>query len=219
MLSMSPSLKKKKPYYPLFINLRGKKCVVIGGGRVALRKAVPLVECGADVRVVSPGFVPELRRLRGNKTITLVRRRYKPEDLKGAAIVIAATDSEEINKEIAERGKKQGALVNVVDAPDDSDFIVPSFFHRGHLTLAVSTGGASPALARKVRTWLEENIGEDYGKLLSLVTEVRAELKRKKRVVPPELWQESLDLDLLVGFLRAGQNNKAKKMLLEKLLS
>jgi precorrin-2 dehydrogenase / sirohydrochlorin ferrochelatase len=210
---------KTNSYYPLFINLRGKKCVVIGGGAVALRKVIPLLECGAKVTVVSPGFIPELKRLKGRKAIVLVQRSFNPEDLKGAAIVIAATDSKEINQEIAERGKKQGALVNVVDDPEDSDFIVPSFFRRGDLTLAVSTGGASPALARKVRTWLEENIGEDYRELLSLVKEVRGELIRKKRAVSPETWQEGLDLDLLIGFLKAGQKNKARKMLLKRLLS
>lgn len=211
--------RKTNLYYPLFINLRGKKCVVIGGGQVALRKVIPLLECGAEVTVVSPGFVPELKRLKGKKAIALAQRSFKPEDLKDAAFVIAATDSKEINQEIAERGKKQGALVNVVDDPEDSDFIVPSFFRRGDLTLAVSTGGASPAFARKIRAWLEESIGEDYGDLLSLVKEVRGELNRKKGRVSPETWQEGLDLDLLIGFLKAGQKNKAKKMLLEKLLS
>ncbi len=216
---MNTPQKKAPSYYPLFINLRGKKCVVIGGGQVALRKVIPLLECGANVTVVSPGFIPELKRLKGRKAIALVQRSYKPEDLKGAAIVIAATDSRAINQEIAKRGKKQGSLVNVVDDPEDSDFIVPSFFRRGDLTVAVSTGGASPAFARKIRTWLEENIGEDYSKLLSLVKEVRGELNRKKRAVSPEIWQEGLDLDLLIGLLSKGRKSKAKKMLLEKLLA
>jgi siroheme synthase-like protein len=113
--------------------------------------------------------------------------------------------------------RRQGALVNVVDEPGESDFIVPSFFRRGDLTLAVSTGGASPAFARKIRTWLEKSIGEDYSKLLSLVKEVRSELKRGKRAVSPEVWQEGLDLDLLIGFVRKGQKNKAKKLLLKRL--
>jgi siroheme synthase-like protein len=210
---------RQNPYYPLFINLRGKKCVVIGGGQVALRKVIPLLDCGAKVTMISPDFISAVKRLKGRKAIALAQRSFKPEDLKGAAIVIAATDSKAINQEIAERGKKQGALVNVVDDPEDSDFIVPSFFRRGDLSLAVSTGGASPAFARKIRAWLEERIGEDYSKLLSLVKEVRGELNRKKRRVSPETWQEGLDLDLLSGLLKAGQRKEAKKVLLKKLLA
>jgi siroheme synthase-like protein len=210
---------RQNPYYPLFINLRGKKCVVIGGGQVALRKVIPLLDCGAKVTMISPDFISAVKRLKGRKAIALAQRSFKPEDLKGAAIVIAATDSKAINQEIAERGKKQGALVNVVDDPEDSDFIVPSFFRRGDLSLAVSTGGASPAFARKIRTLLEESIGEDYSKLLSLVKEVRGELNRKKRRVSPETWQEGLDLDLLSGLLMAGQRKEAKKVLLKKLLA
>src|SRR3990172_2612657 len=126
--------RKTSLYYPLFINLRGKKCVVIGGGRVALRKAISLLECGAKVTVVSPTFVAGFKRLKERKTIQLVKRNFAPGNTEGATLVIAATDSQKTNQKIADGAQKHGALVNVVDDPEDSDFIVPSFFRRGDLT-------------------------------------------------------------------------------------
>jgi siroheme synthase-like protein len=204
-------------YYPLFIDLRMKKCVVIGGGQVALRKALSLLECRARVTVVSSEFVPEFKRLKKRKNLRLAEHHFVPEDIRGAALVVAATDSRKTNQAVAAEARRHGALVNVVDEPGESDFILPSFFRRGDLTVAVSTGGASPAFAKKIRAWLEESIGEDYPELLSLVKEVRSELKRRKRTYSPETWQKGLDLDLLVGLIRAGEKGRAKKALLKKL--
>jgi siroheme synthase-like protein len=210
--------KSANPYYPLLIDLRKKKCVVVGGGRVALRKAVSLLECGAKVTVISREFVPEFEQIRVKKPLHLLKGPFIPKGLNGATIVIAATDSRETNQGIALEARKRGAIVNVVDDPDESDFIVPSYFRRGDLTLAVSTGGASPAFARKIRTWLEKSLGEDYSKLLSLVKEVRKELKQRKKAVPAEVWQEGLDLGLLIGLVRKGKEDKVKKVLRKRLI-
>lgn len=204
-------------YYPIFINIQGKKCVVVGGGRVSLRKVKMLLDFGAKVTVISPSIVPELKRLKSKKAIRFVQHDYEPTDLRDAVLVIAATDSEEINRRVAESAKREKALANVVDDPDLSDFIVPSFFRRGDLMIAVSTAGMSPALARKIRARIEKNLGETYGDLLSLVKEVRSALKKRRKVVNPNAWQEGLDLDLLTGLLRAGHREEAKKVLLEKL--
>ena len=204
-------------YYPLFIDLRKKKCVVVGGGQVALRKVLSLLECGAEVTVISPDFTPEFKRFRRKKTLHLVKDHFAPEEIGGATLVIAATDSRKTNQTVAEEARRQGAFVNVVDEPGESDFILPSFFRRGDLTLAVSTGGASPAFARKIKTWLEKSMGEDYAELLSLVKEVRSELKRGGKPVSPEVWQEGLDLDLLIGLVKKGEKDKAKKLLLKRL--
>jgi siroheme synthase-like protein len=210
---------KSKPrrYYPIFLNLQGKKCVVVGGGKVALRKVTTLLACGADITVISPTPLTEISRLFKNKAIQLVRRNYEPGDLKGAALSIAATHVKKINRKVAEEAKKNGTLVNVVDDPESSDFIIPSFFRRGDLSVAVSTSGMSPALAKKVRAKLEKNIGIEYAYLLSLIADIRSEIKKKGLRVSAKTWQESLDLDSLILFLKAGRHEEAKAILLGKL--
>jgi len=205
------------PYYPIFLNLQGKKCVVVGGGHVALRKVERLLESGADVTVVSPTLDPGLAQLAKRKTIHPIQRHYKSGDLKGAAIVIAATDIKKTNRKVAEEAKKVKALVNVVDDPEPSDFIVPSFFRKGDLTVAVSTGGQSPALARKVRTKLEETLGNEYALLVSLIGDVRRTLKMKGSLADAETWQEALDLDPLIQLIQRGRKREAKAILLKKL--
>ena len=205
------------PYYPIFLNLQGKKCVVVGGGHVALRKVEMLLESGADVTVVSPTLDPGLAQLAKRKTIHPIQRNYKSGDLKGAAIVIAATDIKKTNRKVAEEAKKVKALVNVVDDPEPSDFIVPSFFRKGDLTVAVSTGGQSPALARKVRTKLEETLGNECALLVSLIGDVRRTLRMRGISVDAETWQEALDLDPLIQLVRTGRHKKAKSTLLKEL--
>ena len=215
-------MKKKdsKPpvYYPIFLNIENKKCVVVGGGQVALRKVKMLLECRAKVVVISPEMHRDLTRLAKGKAIQWIKRDYEQGDLKGAFIVIAATDEEETNKRIANEGKERGIFSNVVDHSELSDFIVPSFFRRGGLTVAISTSGMSPALARKIRATLEKSFGEEFSLLLSLVKDVRSELKYQRKKVSAEAWQKALDLDLLMGLLRAGQQEEAKAVLLGKLM-
>jgi precorrin-2 dehydrogenase/sirohydrochlorin ferrochelatase len=207
------------PYYPIFLNLQGKKCVVVGGGEVALRKVERVLESGADVTVVSPSLDPGLAQLAKRKTIHLIQRNYRSGDLKGAAIVIAATDIKETNYRVAEEAKKVKALVNLVDDPEPSDFIVPSFFRKGDLTVAVSTGGQSPALARKVRIRLEKTLGEDYALLASLIGDIRRTLKTRGITVDAESWQEALDIDPLIQLIQSGQEREAKAILLKSLMS
>jgi siroheme synthase-like protein len=211
--------KESKLFYPVFLDVAGKRCLVIGGGQLALRKVTALLECRADVTVVSPSFDPEFRGLKGKGAVELIERRFVSGDLTGAAIVIAATDERETNRKIAEKAKKRRALVNVVDDAESSDFIVPSFFRRGDLMIAVSTAGLSPAFAKKIRATLEESLGDDFARLLSLVGEVRSELKRKKVTVTPRAWQESLDLDRLISLVRAGRGQEVKKILVERIRS
>jgi len=208
---------KPAPYFPAFLNLREKKCIVIGGGEVALRKVKMLLGCGADVSVISPNIHPDLDRLVKKKALRRISREYQPGDLEGAVIVIAATDVKGVNDRVTQEAKRSGALVNVVDDPEPSDFIIPSFFRRKDLTIAVSTAGKSPALARKIRTRLEQIFGEEYAILLSLIEEVRSELKLRGIGVSPEAWQEALDLDLLVNLLKTNQREKARAVLLGNL--
>jgi siroheme synthase-like protein len=209
--------RKTSAYFPVFLNVRRKKCVVVGGGQVAFRKVRMLLDCGADVTVISPALHPDLSELADKKSIQRIRRSFELGDLKGAFIVIAATDAKETNRKVAKEAGRVGALVNVVDDPKPSDFIVPSLLRRGDLAITISTGGMSPALARKIRTKLEESFGEEYALLVSLVEEVRSTLRRKGMRMNAERWQDALDLNLLTHLVRTGEKDKAKAVLMKKL--
>jgi siroheme synthase-like protein len=214
---MNKKKSKSVIYYPIFLNLRGKRCVVIGGGNVALRKVKVLLDCGANVTMISPKPHPEIVKLSKKRAIHLIQRDYKTGDLKDAVIAIACTDVKKVNRKVADEAKRTGVLVNIADDPEPSDFIIPSFFRRGNLTIAVSTGGTSPALARKIRTKLEKSFGEEYALLLSLIGEVRSTTKEKEYLVSGEAWQEAINLDLLSQLVQAGQREKARAILLHKL--
>lgn len=203
-------------YYPIFLDVRGKRCMVVGGGQVALRKAKALLKHGANVEVVSPALCPELSQLAEAGRISVIRKAYEPGDLKDAFVVIVAATSD-INQKVADEARRQKILVNVASSSEQSDFIVPSYLCRGDLTIAISTAGRSPALTRKVRAKLEQHFGEEYTSLTSLIGEVRSELKRRGVVVSSVDWQKALDLDLLIGLLRTGQQEKAKATLLSNL--
>jgi len=205
------------PYYPVFLNVKGKKCVIIGGGQVALRKVNMLLETEAEVTVISPNMCPDLIQMAARGEIRAINREYRTGDLENVFVAIAATDNGETNEQVVAEAREGSVLVNVVDDAENSDFIVPSYFRRGNLSIAVSTGGKSPALARKIRTRLEKEIGDEYALLTSLANEVRAELKQKSIEVGSGGWQEALDLDLLLGLLRKGQKEKAKATLLSEL--
>jgi len=204
-------------YYPIMLDVKGKRCVVIGGGKVALRKARGLLECGAAVEVISPALCPELEELAANGPLKAVLRPYRRGDLQGVALAIAAADDGGVNRGVYEEAKASGIPVNVVDVPGLSSFIVPSVLRRGEVTMAVSTGGRSPALARRIRAGLEQSIGEEYSLLASLAEEVRSELKQEGIAVTAEEWQEALNLDALLGLLRSGRRDAAKQRLSESL--
>lgn len=204
-------------YYPIFLNPRSRRCVVVGGGKVALRKVKVLLDCGAKVTMISPTPHPEIVKLSKRGAIQFIQRDYEKEDLKDAVMVFACTDVKKVNRQVAMDAKKAGVLVNVADDPGPSDFIIPSFFRRGNLTVAVSTAGVSPALARKIRMNLEKSFGKEYAPLLSIIGEIRSAIKRKRIVVRSETWQEALDLDSLIQLLQADQKKKVKTYLIRKL--
>jgi siroheme synthase-like protein len=204
-------------YYPVFLSIRGKRCVVIGGGVVALRKVRALLDYGAKVTVVSPTLHPDLAQLAEAGRIGSIRREFKPGDLAGAAIAIAATDERAINQKVSHEARDRGVLVNVVDSSEQSDFIIPSFFRRGDLTIAVSTAGMSPALARKIRTKLEGLLGEELALVLSIIGDVRSGLQQRGIGVTADAWQEALDLDLLIGLVQEGRPEEARDILRTRL--
>ncbi len=163
-------------YYPIFLRIEQKKCVVIGGGKVAARKVKTLLSYGAQVEVISPEVVPELVEWAEEGKITLYLRPYQEGDLKGAFLVVAATNNPEVQAQVVSEAEKEGLLINVVDQPEKSNFIVPSVVRRGRLTLAISTSGASPALARRLRETLEELFGPEYATYLDLLARWRQEI-------------------------------------------
>jgi len=204
-------------YYPMFLKISGKRCVVVGGGRVALRKVRALLEHGSYVEVISPDLCTELIELAESGRIRILQRHYQPGDLQKALIAIAATDNSDINQQVVKEAQSEAVLVNVVDDPENSDFIVPSYAHRGGVTIAVSTSGTSPALARKIRARLEKELGDEYASLVHLIGEVRAEVRRQGIKVNGDDWQEALDLDLMIELLKRGDDEKAKAILLGNL--
>lgn len=166
--------------YPIgLIGLEARKTVVVGGGKVAARKVTGLLEAGAQVTVISPAFVPELRVQAGSRRVTLTARAYQAGDLADAFLVIAATNNADINERVWQEAQDRGCLVNVVDDPARCNFIVPAVVRRGEVTVTVSTGGASPALARRLREQLESLIGPEVGALAGLLAELRPELQAR----------------------------------------
>ncbi|HEV3001603.1 MAG TPA: bifunctional precorrin-2 dehydrogenase/sirohydrochlorin ferrochelatase [Solirubrobacteraceae bacterium] len=162
--------------YVAGLRVRGRRCVVVGAGRVALGKVRGLLDCGARVAVVSPAAVEELRALAARGAVDWRPRAYAAADVDGAFLVIAATDDVALNVGVAEDAARAGALVNVVNAPALSDFIVPAVVRGGPVTLAVTTAGSSPALARRIRRELGERYGEPLDRLSALLAEGWARL-------------------------------------------
>ncbi len=208
---------KENGYYPLFLNVKNRKCVVIGGGEVALRKVEILLGYGAEVKVISPCVCAELAELGRQNSIRVVERKYQNGDLEGAFVAIAATNDNETNKKIFCEAREKSVLINVVDDAEKSDFIVPSCLRRGDITIAVSTGGKSPALARKLRLKLESEFGDEYALLANVIGEVREELKKKGIKVNAEDWHQALDIDSLTAMLKKGKVEEAKNLLLDRL--
>ena len=205
------------PYYPILLNIQDKKCLVVGGGEVALRKAQMLLEHGAIVEIVSPVFCPELNQLAKGNAFQAINRAYKTEDLSDALLVVAATDDAKVNEKVAAEARKMGILVNVVDKPDISDFIVPSSFRDGDIIVAVSTSGKSPALARKIRGELETDLKAEYAQLAVIASEVRSELKQREIIVSGDDWQEVLNLNSLIELIKRGKNKEAREIMLTRL--
>ena len=168
--------------YPIMLDLSGRRAVVVGGGEVALRKARALAEAGAQVRVVAPKLLPEFAE---DGRFECLAERYQKRHLKGALVAVAATDDEAVNRQVAEDARAAGVLVNVVDRPELCDFIVPAQVRRGDLLIAIATGGAAPALAKRLRERLEKEFGPEHATLLEVLREVREDLK--KRNVPADL--------------------------------
>ena len=194
-------------YYPVFLEMKDRPCVVVGGGAVAERKVQGLLTAGARVTVVSPELTPALAALKAEGRLQHVARTYREGDLEGYEVAVVATDDGSVNAGVAREGRKRRVWVNAVDDPPNCDFILPSVIRRGELVIAVSTGGASPALARRLREELEAFLEEDNAPLAELLQDVRQELRARGIVVDTETWQRAIDgrLRALLAQQRAGE--------------
>jgi precorrin-2 dehydrogenase / sirohydrochlorin ferrochelatase len=162
--------------FPVFLKLKGKRCLVVGGGKVAYRKILDLLDCGADITAVAEDPNPECTEIAEQGKLTLLIRRFRPEDIEGISLVFAATGDDLVNVEISDLARSKGILANVVDDPEKCDFFSGSVVKRGHLQIAISTGGSSPSIAQKIRRELEERYSESYGDFIDAAGEMRKEI-------------------------------------------
>jgi siroheme synthase-like protein len=183
-------------YFPVFLDLGGRPCLVVGGGAVAERKATVLLAAGARVTVISPALTEELASLARDGRIRHVARTYRDGDLAGYQLALVATDQPDVSAAVAAEGRARGAWVNAADDAAHSDFILPSTLRRGELVVAVGTGGTSPALARSVREELERYFTEDYTTLARVAADVRREVRRREPAPGAEAWRRALDAEV-----------------------
>lgn len=167
------------PLLPIFLDMQGKPCLVVGGGHTAARKVGSLLRTGARVTVVSPELCQSLTRKAESGALTYIARTFAPDDIAGNTLIVAATDQQEVNRQIGQLADQHGIPVNVVDDPDACTFILPSIVDRSPITIAVSTGRASPVLARLLRTKLESLIPAGYGRLAELSGKYRERVKAR----------------------------------------
>src|SRR5918999_281556 len=162
------------PFYIACLRLGGRRCVVIGGGDVGLEKVEGLLSCDGDVTLIAPDVVEPLRELADEGSIRWERREYAgPEDLEGVFMAIAATNDTDVNIQVYDDAERRAMLVNVVDVPPLCNFILPAIIRTGPLAIAISTAGASPALAKRIRDEIADEYGEPYARLAVMLNEAR----------------------------------------------
>ncbi len=205
--------------YPIFLELAGAACVVVGGGPVAQRKVQSLLSAGARVKVVALTASERIESLAAEGKLEWIGELYRPDHLDGSRLVFAATDDPQLNARIAADARSRDALTNVAEPPEAGDFMVPATLKRGDIVLAISTGGTSPALAKKLRQQLEDVIGEEYGDLARLLGELRplAEQQIKAQNKRQQFYEDVLNSTVL-DLLRAGKHDEARHRC-EKLLA
>ncbi|MGH9845444.1 MAG: precorrin-2 dehydrogenase/sirohydrochlorin ferrochelatase family protein, partial [Blastocatellia bacterium] len=203
----------KMRYYPVYLDLQDHDVLVAGGGEIAEGKALQLVDAGARVFMVSPNLTPKLAELVALGSIRYRAGRFDERDLSEVSLVISATDDQAVNEEVARLAAARKLLCNVVDQPALCNFITPALIHRGRLQISVSTGGGSPALTQRVKREIAAVIGDEYGELLELAAEMRAEVKRRiagfeerRKLLHAFIESDALDL------VRAGRIEEARRI-------
>jgi len=207
---------KRFPYYPIFLDIEGRAVVIIGGGNVCARKAETMMNYGARVTVVSPEFTEEIETWAGAGSLEIRRKRYEESDLDGANIVIASTDDQTVNEQIAADCRRRRIPVNVVDVTPLCEFIVPAIIDKGSITIAVSTGGKSPAIARTLKEDLQRLVGPEYTEVNDLLGTLR---DSAKRVLPTDVDRKRFFDGIIsrgiLGMLREGRRVDAYRAIAE----
>jgi len=204
-------------YYPLFVDIGSRFCVVVGAGSVAYRKVSALLKAGAKVKVISPDISSELENLIKSAEIEHINRDYQEGDLDGAVLVIGATDNQQVNEAVSLEAKQKGILVNIVDQPELCTFIVPSQVSRGALKIAISTSGKSPALAKKIRKDLQVRYGIEYATFVDLLEVARRKViakyadEEERKKILTKLANSSAIIELI----KAGKVEEAREQIEE----
>ena len=202
--------------YPINLDVEGKCCLVVGGGRVALGKVRELLLCRAEVKVVAPSICQELLELAEGSAdlpaLSLCQRTYQPSDMDGCLIAIAATGDSEVNRQVFQDGQQQGVLVNSADDPENCHFTLPARLRRADLLVTISTEGRSPAMASWLRQQLEASLSEGLEQMLDVVAEVREEIKAQGISTESLDWTTALNNDIL-KLIQAGKTSEAKARL------
>jgi len=210
--------------FPVTLNLNRKQCLVIGGGVVAERKVKSLLASGADTTVISPGLTKELELLVKSGEIKYIERQYKPGDLNGYFLAVAATNDIDANKAISQEADVCNVLINVVDEPRLCTFFMPAIVKRGDLQLAISTNGKSPALAKQLRRQLEDEYGPEYALWLELINKYRRRIinhepDRSKRRLAYEKLLNSDILEKIRNVYMDDDGNISKEVEIDKLIA
>jgi precorrin-2 dehydrogenase/sirohydrochlorin ferrochelatase len=203
-------------YYPIFLDLTGRRCIVIGGGVVAERKIEGLLSAGAEITVVSPEISEGLRLLIAQRSIKHMARNYETGDLAGYGLAFVATGDGATASAVFSEARERGIWVNCADAPSFCDFILPAVIRRGELAVAISSGGTSPAGTRAIREELESYLTEEFAQLVQTASEVRVELRQRSIEVSVESWNRALKGEFRL-LLRQGKTAEAKQLLLTQL--
>ena len=206
------AIRTTKKYYPAFVDIEGQPCLVVGGGAIAAEKAAALLDCGGAVTVISPDLTEELRGRADRGELRWIARRYEPGDVRGYRLAVCAAGDPEADEQVHGDAEAEGVLVNVVDVPALCRYIVPSVVRQGDLCIAVSTGGKSPALAKKIRGQLEGAYGSEYAVLLDLLGAYRPRMKARHPddiETRARLWTSLVESDLL-DLIRAGRAEEAR---------
>jgi len=203
-------------YYPVYLDIKNRNCLVVGGGSVGTRKVLTLLDCGANVTVVSTAVTEKLKELSDNGLIKLKERPFQTTDLDDRFLVIGATDDQELNFNIHAEAERRGLLCNIADRPKVCNFILPSIVNRGDLIIAISTSGKSPAFAKRLRKHLEKEFGGEYAEFLDLMGGIRKKLLSQDH--EPEahkhLFEQLIERDL-VQMIKDGDTDSINSLLHE----
>jgi len=205
-------------YYPIYLDIKNRNCLVVGGGSVGTRKVLTLLACGANVTVVSLAATEKLHQLSNNGEIKLEERPFQTTDLDDRFLVIGCTDNQDLNVNIHAEAERHGLLCNIADRPKVCNFILPSIVNRGDLIVAISTSGKSPAFAKKLRKHLEKEFGNEYAKFLNLMGAIRQKLLNQdnESEAHKHLFEKLIEKDL-VQMLKNGDTENINSLLLDVL--